>query len=95
MTTLSRVLAYGLGALLVGGLVVLAVAGVPAATAVLVTAGAVLALIIVGGAMRGRRSSGRPPAPEPGPPGAPRRPEPGGPPVGGAGDVAGGGTMEG
>ena len=66
MTLLSRVLAYALAVGLFGGLVVLAVAGVPAATAVLVTAGAVVALIVMGGAFRGRRAPPGPPRGGPG-----------------------------
>lgn len=62
MTTLARVLAYGLGALLLAGLVLLAVAGVSAAVALVVTAVAVVALIAMGGAFRG----GRPGADAPG-----------------------------
>jgi NADH:ubiquinone oxidoreductase subunit 6 (subunit J) len=58
MTTFTRVLAYGLGALLLAGLVLLALAGVAAATALLVTAGAVVLLIAFGGLMGGRHSSG-------------------------------------
>jgi hypothetical protein len=45
-----------------GGLVVLAVAGVSAATAVLVTAGAVVAMLWLGNLVGGRRTPNRPPA---------------------------------
>ncbi len=54
MTTITRVLAYGLGALLLAGVVLLALAGVSAAVALVITALAVVALIIMGGAFRGR-----------------------------------------
>lgn len=66
MTLLSRVLAYTLAVVLFGGLVVLALAGVSAATAVLVTAGAVVALIALGGTLRGRRTPPGPPRGGPG-----------------------------
>ena len=56
MTTLTRVLAYGLAALLAAGFAVLAVAGLPAARIVLLTAAAVVAMIVLGGAFGGRRS---------------------------------------
>ena len=49
----------GLGAF--GGLVVLAVAAVSGATAVLVTGGAVLAMIILGNAVGGRHTPNRAP----------------------------------
>jgi membrane protein implicated in regulation of membrane protease activity len=60
VTTLTRVLAYGLAAVLVGGFVVLALAGVPAARIIVITALAVVAMIGLGSAFGGRRSSGRP-----------------------------------
>ncbi len=75
-----RVLTYGLGLLLLAGFVVLALAGVPAAIGVLVTAGAVLAMIALGGQMGGRHGSARA----------------SGPPAGGAPETGpDGGTMEG
>jgi hypothetical protein len=86
VTTVSRVLAYGLGALLLAGLVILGVAGVPAARAIVVTGVAVLVMIVLGGAFRGRRRPGRPPAP-----GAPEATPGPGPGPGAAGS---GGTME-
>jgi membrane protein implicated in regulation of membrane protease activity len=57
VTTFTRVLAYGLGALLLAGVVLLALAGVSAAVALLITAVAVVVLIIMGGAFRGRPSA--------------------------------------
>lgn len=81
MTTLSRVLAWVLAVALVGGLVVLSVAGVPAATAVLVTAAAVVVMIVLGGAVGGRGGTKRAPQARPGPSGS------------GEGDA--GGTMKG
>ncbi len=92
MTTLSRVVAYVLAAALAGGLAVLAVAGVPAATAVLVTGGAVLALIVLGGSVGGRRTPTRRPVPGPGQRRADPEPEP---EPDGPGDAAPGGTMDG
>ena len=59
MTAFTRVLAYGLGALLVAGFVVLAVAGVPAARIIVITGFAVVAMIVLGGAFGGRRGTGR------------------------------------
>jgi hypothetical protein len=49
------------GLALFGGLIVLAVAGVSAATAVLVTAGAVVAMIGLGNAVGGRHTPSRSP----------------------------------
>lgn len=57
MTTFTRILAYGLGALLLAGIVLLALAGVQAAVALVITALAVVALIVMGGAFRGRGTS--------------------------------------
>jgi len=80
VTTLSRVVAYGLAVALAGGLVVLAVAGVPAATAVLVTGAAVFVMIVLGGAVGGRSGTRRPPVPRPeSPGGSGRAGSPGGP----------------
>jgi hypothetical protein len=56
-----RVAAVILGLALFGGLVVLAVAGVTAATAVLVTAAAVVAMIGLGNAVGGRSTPNRAP----------------------------------
>ena len=56
-----RVAAVLLGLALFGGLVVLAVAGVTGATAVLVTAGAVVAMIGLGNAVGGRHTPNRAP----------------------------------
>ena len=56
-----RVAAVLLGLALFAGLVVLAVAGVSAATAVLVTAGAVVAMIGLGNAVGGRHTPNRSP----------------------------------
>jgi len=63
-----RLAAVLLGLLLFAGLVVLAVAGVSGATAVLITAGAVVAMIGLGNAVGGRHTPNR----------APYRPETGG-----------------
>jgi drug/metabolite transporter (DMT)-like permease len=56
-----RVAAVLLGLALFAGLVVLAVAGVTAATAVLVTAGAVVVMIGLGNAVGGRHTPNRAP----------------------------------
>jgi hypothetical protein len=56
-----RVAAVLLGVALFAGLIVLAVAGVSAATAVLVTAGAVVAMIGLGNAVGGRQTPNRAP----------------------------------
>jgi hypothetical protein len=56
-----RVAAVILGLVLFGGLVVLAVAGVSAATAVLVTGAAVVAMIGLGNAVGGRQTPNRAP----------------------------------
>jgi len=56
-----RVAAALLGIALFAGLIVLAVAGVSAATAVLVTAGAVVAMIGLGNAVGGRQTPNRAP----------------------------------
>lgn len=58
-----RVAAVILGLALFGGLIVMAVAGVTAATAVLVTAGAVVAMIGLGNAVGGRHTPNRSPYP--------------------------------
>ena len=56
-----RVAAVVLGLALFAGLIVLAVAGVSAATAVLVTAGAVVVMIGLGNAVGGRHTPNRSP----------------------------------
>ena len=56
-----RVAAAVLGVVLFGGLIVLAVAGVPAATAVLITAAAVVVMIGLGNAVGGRHTPNRSP----------------------------------
>jgi hypothetical protein len=56
-----RVAAVILGLMLFGGLVLLAVAGVTAATAVLVTGAAVVAMIGLGNAVGGRQTPNRAP----------------------------------
>jgi hypothetical protein len=58
-----RVAAALFGLALFGGLIVLAIAGVSAATAVLVTAGAVVAMIGLGNAVGGRHTPSRSPYP--------------------------------
>jgi sugar phosphate permease len=58
-----RVAAVFLGLALFGGLIVLAVAGVTGATAILVTAGAVVAMIGLGNAVGGRHTPDRSPYP--------------------------------
>ncbi len=58
-----RVAAFLLGLALFGGLIVLAVAGVSAATAVLVTGGAVVVMIGLGNAVGGRHTPNRAPYP--------------------------------
>ncbi len=63
-----RIAAVVLGLVLFGGLVVLAVAGVTAATAVIVTAAAVVVMIGLGNAVGGRHTpNGSPYPPEPDP----------------------------
>jgi len=61
-----RTLAVILGVVALGALIVLAVAGVAGATAVLVTGGAVLAMIVLGNFVAGRRTPEGPPAATPG-----------------------------
>jgi hypothetical protein len=56
-----RIAAFVLGLVLFGGLIVLAVAGVTAATAVLLTAAAVVAMIGLGNAVGGRQTPNRAP----------------------------------
>jgi hypothetical protein len=56
-----RVAAVLLGLALFGGLIVLAVAGVSGATAVLITGGAVVAMIGLGNAVGGRHTPNRAP----------------------------------
>ena len=75
MTAFTRVLAYGLAALLVAGFVVLAVAGVPGARIIVITGFAVVAMIVLGGAFGGRRGTRRPSGPADA---APRQGDPGG-----------------
>lgn len=58
-----RALAWILGLAMVGGLVVLSVAGLPAAAGVLLTGGAVVAMIAMGSLMGGRNTPQRPPIP--------------------------------
>jgi drug/metabolite transporter (DMT)-like permease len=58
-----RIAAVVLGLVLFGGLVVLAVAGVTAATAVIVTAAAVVVMIGLGNAVGGRHAPNRSPYP--------------------------------
>ncbi|HEY5026082.1 MAG TPA: hypothetical protein VII76_13990 [Acidimicrobiales bacterium] len=58
-----RVAAVVLGLALFGGLIVLAVAGVSGATAVLITGGAVVAMIGLGNAVGGRHTPDRSPLP--------------------------------
>ena len=55
MRTLSRVLAYGLAALLLVMVLALAVAGVSAARALFITAVGIFLMIALGSLMRGRR----------------------------------------
>ncbi|HVA02651.1 MAG TPA: hypothetical protein VMU64_02790 [Acidimicrobiales bacterium] len=58
-----RIAAVILGVALFGGLVVLAIAGVTAATAVIITAGAVVLMIGLGNAVGGRHTPNRSPYP--------------------------------
>jgi hypothetical protein len=51
-----RIVAWGGGALVVAGVIVLAVAGVAGATAVLITAVALVGMIALGGVMGGRHT---------------------------------------
>ena len=74
-----RAVAWAGGAAVVGALAVLAAAGISGATAVLVTVGALLAMIALGGLMGGRHTPDVPPAARPGAaPVPPTAPEPGG-----------------
>lgn len=96
---LTRLVAYGLGALLVAGIVLLAAAGVPAAVAVIVTVVAVVAMIALGSILGGRNTPQREPVPLHGPDGRrvdlPPAGEPDGPGTpGGAGSPGPGDTME-
>lgn len=101
MTTFTRIVAYGLAVAVAGFVVVLAIAGVSAAVALVVTAVAVLAMIALGGIFGGRRAAERDPLPWPPPPAGsgsvPVAGSPGGEPAGAVGDVTGaddeGGTM--
>jgi small neutral amino acid transporter SnatA (MarC family) len=75
------VAAVVLGLAAFGGLIVLAVAGVSGATAVLVTGGAVVAMIGLGNLVGGRRTPDRAPyggGPDGGEPGGVERAEPAG-----------------
>jgi hypothetical protein len=58
-----RVAAAVLGVVLFGGLIVLAIAGVTAATAVIITAAAVVVMIGLGNAVGGRHTPNRSPYP--------------------------------
>ncbi len=58
-----RVAAAVLGVVLFGGLIVLAIAGVSAATAVIITAAAVVVMIGLGNAVGGRHTPNRSPYP--------------------------------
>jgi hypothetical protein len=58
-----RVAAAILGVVLFGGLIVLAIAGVSAATAVIITAAAVVVMIGLGNAVGGRHTPNRSPYP--------------------------------
>lgn len=87
MTNLTRFLAYGLGFVLVAGLVILAVAGVSAARALAATAGAMVLLVALGGLLGGRRNSAGSSSPATG-----EQPDPAPESVP---DTAEGGTMEG
>ena len=58
-----RIAAVVLGVVLFGGLVVLAIAGVSAATAVIITAAAVVLMIGLGNAVGGRHTPSRSPYP--------------------------------
>ena len=64
-----KIAAAVLGVVLFGGLVVLAIAGVSAATAVIITAAAVVLMIGLGNAVGGRHTPNRSPYPT-GPPAA-------------------------
>ena len=66
-----RVAAWLLGLATVAGLVVLAVAGLSAATGILLTAVAVLAMIALGNLIGGRSTPERAPVPPEGPTAAP------------------------
>jgi len=66
VTTLTRVLAYGLAGLVAAAVAVLAVAGVTAAQALFVTAVGIFLMIALGSLMGGRRHQAQGPgAPEP------------------------------
>ena len=51
-----RIVAYVGAAVVVGGLIVMAVAGIAGATAILVTVGALVVMVILGGQMGGRHT---------------------------------------
>lgn len=84
MTLLARIAAYGLGLAVLGFLMVLALAGVPAAIALVVTAAGVLVMISLGSLVGGRQTPNRDPmAWPPPPPGSEGGDAPGGGPPGG------------
>ena len=60
-----RVAAWVGGAAVLGGLIVLAVAGISGATAVLVTVVALVVMVALGGVVGGRRTPNVAPAPRP------------------------------
>jgi hypothetical protein len=62
-----KVLAWLIGFVALGGLIVLAVAGLSGATAILVTAVAIVAMIGLGNALGGRHTPNRTPYPVEGP----------------------------
>ena len=92
MTRLTRILAYGMGALLLAVVVLLALAGVSAAVALVVTAVAVLTMIALGGLLGGRSTPDRHPAPWPPAPPASGEPSSVADDAPGSGDDSG--TME-
>jgi hypothetical protein len=76
---MSKAVAWGGGVVVVAGLVFMAVAGFPGALPILISAGALVAMVGLGGAMGGRHTAnvapvatrppvGPTPAPEPVPP---------------------------
>jgi hypothetical protein len=71
-----RTIGVILGLLALGALIVLAVAGVAGATAVLVTAAAVLGMIFLGNLVAGRNTPNRAPFESPGEPAAETAPPP-------------------
>jgi hypothetical protein len=63
-----KVVVFVGGVVVVGGLIVLAVAGMPGATAILVTVAALFAMVVLGGQMGGRHTPNvRPVSPGPRP----------------------------